>query len=224
MFNRTIVGASSPVLFFNNPLDGETSRQSRIAARTQIFLHGSSRPATLRVVEGCVALYRELGDGRRLILDVVGPGRLFGSGLVDSNECRAMTLAPASVEAIAADTDRAAVDAAVRQMLARAQAHALLLGRKTAAERVATALLDLASQFARKSRRPAGAGRTTFNLHLTRADLADWLGLTLETVSRCLGALKRSKLIAFNHPEIITIRDRTALEALAAGSPHASAA
>lgn len=50
------------------------------------------------------------------------------------------------------------------------------------------------------------------------------VGLTLETVSRCFGALKRSRLIAFDHPEIITIRDRRALEALAAGNAHASAA
>ncbi|QRY70624.1 helix-turn-helix domain-containing protein (plasmid) [Ensifer sp. PDNC004] len=183
-----------------------------------------SRPTTLRVVEGCVALYRELGDGRRLIPDVLGPGRLFGSGLVDVQDCRAMTLAATSVETFDGPPQAAVIDVVMRQMLLRAQAHAILLGRKTAAERVATALLDLASQFARKSRSPSGKGKTTFNLHLTRADLADWLGLTLETVSRCLGAFKRGRLIAFDHPEIITIRDRTALEALAAGNARAFAA
>lgn len=105
---------------------------------------------------------------------------------------------------------------AVRQTLCRAQAHVLLLGRKTAVERVASAILNLAAQF-RRRRRNSVAGRTTFTLYLTLADLADWLELTLETVSQCFGVLKRSSLIAFEQPECITIRDRAALEAIALG-------
>ena len=57
----------------------------------------------------------------------------------------------------------------------------------------------------------------TFTLYLTRADLADWLGLTLETVSRCLNAFKRDSVIAFDHPEVVTVKDMGLLAALAGG-------
>lgn len=101
-------------------------------------------------------------------------------------------------------------------MLHRSHAHALLLGRKTAQEKVATALLDLSRQFARPYS-DAQSEQITFTLYLTRADLADWLGLTFETVSRCVGKLRNSGLIAFSHPEIITIIDEKELGLLASG-------
>ncbi len=101
-------------------------------------------------------------------------------------------------------------------MLTRSLAHATLLGRKTATERVASALIDLAAQFRRRPRN-ATTRRVTFTLYLTRADLADWLGLTLETVSRCLNAFKRDNVIAFDHPEVVTVKDMTALKALSDG-------
>jgi CRP-like cAMP-binding protein len=221
MLNQTALGACAPVLLIDSPAERRLPHQSRIAAHMPILLLGASRATALRIIDGCVALYRELADGRRIILDILGPGRLLGADLADIHQCKAVTLTLTSVETI--DTERALVSIgnAIREMLLRAQAHALLLGRKTAPERVATALLDLAHQFARKSGAPLARGRTTFTLYLTRADLADWLGLTLETVSRCLSALKRSRLIAFDRPELITITDRTALEALAAGHLHA---
>lgn len=218
------MGASAPVPLIGNPTDRRLPKQTRIASRTPIILEGSSYRTTLRILEGCVALYQELADGRRLILDILGPGRILGARLVDIRRCKAMALAPSSIETFAADGEDGIIADALRHMLFRAQAHAVLLGRKSAAERVATALLDLADQFARKSRSPSGNSRTTFTLHLQRIDLADWLGLTLETVCRCLSAFKRSRLIAFDHPEIITISDRAALEALAAGSPLAARA
>lgn len=85
---------------------------------------------------------------------------------------------------------------------------------------MASGLLDLAGQFARGVAFD-GDGSVTFTLHLTRADLADWLGLTLASVSRGLNAFKRAGLIAFDHPKVITICDRAGLEALAseAGEP-----
>jgi CRP/FNR family transcriptional regulator len=103
-----------------------------------------------------------------------------------------------------------------RLMLARMQAHALLLGRKTAAERVATAVLDLARQFT-PTERAGRSTRNTFILYPTRADLADWLGLTIETISRTLNTFKRTGLIAFDRPERITILNQPALERAASG-------
>lgn len=67
MFNRTIVGASAPVFLIDNPADGRLPRQTRIAARTPIILQSASRRASLRILEGCVAVYRELSDERRCL-------------------------------------------------------------------------------------------------------------------------------------------------------------
>ena len=65
---------------------------------------------------------------------------------------------------------------------------------KTAPERVASALIDLALQFGRPAR-DRKRGAVTFHLYPTRGDLADWLGLTIETVSRAMTRLKRQGLI-----------------------------
>lgn len=216
MFDRTIVGAAAPVILIDSPARPGCKLPARIAARTPIIFHGATRPSGLRIVDGCIALFQELADGRRLILDILGPGGDVSAELLDLRQCQAITLTSTQVETIENSHEPSSLEVALRHMLCRAQAHALLLGRKTAVERVASAILDLAAQFACRRRNAVGS-RTTFTLFLTRADLADWLGLTLETVSRCFGVLKRSKLIAFDQPERITIRNRAALETIALG-------
>lgn len=174
-------------------------------------------PGVFRIAEGCISLSLPLAAGRRQILDVLGPGRLVGANLSGVRQCSAIALAPTRLRALdPALEGRGTVDG-LQQMLWRAQSHASLLGRRTMTERVAFALLDLADQFAAPATRRSRSG-ITFPLHLTRADLADWLGLTLSTVSRCLNAFKHRGLIAFDNPKHITIRDRNTLEALASGS------
>ena len=82
-------------------------------------------------------------------------------------------------------------------------------------EKVATALLDLADQFARST---GSQIRPSFTLYLMRSELADWLGLTLETVSRCLSEFKRKGLIAFERTDRMTICEKSVLRAIADGS------
>lgn len=164
----------------------------------------------LTLESGCLALSHYLPDGRRQISDIVGPGRIFSIGA----ECRAESLTYSSVLPVDMPVDAYATQG--RLMLARMQAHALLLGRKTATERVATAVLDLARQFTPRER-PSRTSRATFILYPTRADLADWLGLTIETISRTLNTFKRTGLIGFDRPERITLLDQPALERAAGG-------
>lgn len=220
MFNPTSLGASSAILPIDclrlNAETGDGIRLKLVQPGTTIFLQGIHREVTVRIVEGCICLFHQLADGRRQILDVLGAGRLFGNGLADTSRYSAAALTFTRLETVNTDTEREGIEDALRVMLHRSQAHAVLLGRKTAAEKVATALLDLAQQFARRPSDGAKATQT-FTLYLTRADLADWLGLTLETVSRCLNAFKRNGLIAFKHPEVITIVNGDALRALASG-------
>ncbi len=86
----------------------------------------------------------------------------------------------------------------------------LLLGRKTAAERVASFLLLMAEQ-------QGGEDAEEINVPMGHTDIADYLGLTVETVCRILTQLKRNKLIELPMHGRIVIRDRDQLEELAAG-------
>ncbi|KJV10478.1 hypothetical protein VZ95_04605 [Elstera litoralis] len=159
-----------------------------------------------------------LADGRRQILDILGPGRLLHASVTDVADSTAETLSPTHLERRKLLDPLASSELveAVLLMLRRAQHHATLLGRKTALERVAYAVLDLADQFGARVRGLAYA-EVIFRLHLTRNDLADWMGLTGETVSRCLNALKRQEIIGFDTPEIILIKNLKTLEAAAGG-------
>lgn len=95
--------------------------------------------------------------------------------------------------------------------LAVAQDHLVTLGRKSAQERVASFLLRLDSRRARRS----GAGDGVLWLPMRRTDIADHLGLTLETLSRVMSALMRQGVIRSESRSRIVIRDRAALAALA---------
>lgn len=191
-------------------------RRRLFSPRTTIYDQDETAVPIYRLVDGCVALTHSLRDGRRQILDIIGPGRLFGLVFHEDNHCGAQALTFSQVESLGRTVDHAILDQALVQMLNRAHSLATLLGRKTAMERVSSAVFDLAQQFKRASRNPQ-RGAPTFNLHLTRADLGDWLGLTIETVSRCLNQLKRDKVIDFSHPEIVRVLDTDRLQAMAAG-------
>lgn len=159
-----------------------------------------------RVVNGCVALSQLLRDGRRQIIDIVGPGRLFGFGGSEHMACMAESLTYTSLDVAPATLAQDVLNDEMTLFLDRILNHTTLLGRKNAREKVATAVLDLLDQFARKSS-PGRKQPLTFNLYLSRSDLADWLGLTIETVSRCLNQMKRDGILAFRQPEIITVLD-----------------
>ncbi len=82
----------------------------------------------------------------------------------------------------------------------------LLLGRKTAREKIASLLAIIARRDASLNLRPA-EGRLTFDLSLTREAMADYLGLTLETVSRQMSALKRDGVIELEGKRRVVIPD-----------------
>ncbi|MFB2553102.1 Crp/Fnr family transcriptional regulator [Ensifer soli] len=222
MLNPTPPVAAAPVLpidqapFSGAPAGGAALRL--LLPGTALFLEGLHAAATVRILSGCVCLHQTLSDGRRQILDILGPGRMLGAALLDTQPAGALALTFTRLEPVDPEREPEALAGALRLRLARAQAHVVRLGRRTAQERIAAALLDLSGQFARRGR---GAAHTRFTLYPKRADLADWLGLTVETVSRCLNAFRREGLIAFDRPEIVTIRDRAALERRAAGGSAA---
>ena len=182
--------------------------------RESLILGSGQGAMFFRVKDGCVAISRHLPDGRRQICDIIGPGRLFGFALQGGDQGMAESLTYSTVERHGPRSARISLPDEVGQLLNRQQSHALLLGRKTAVEKVASALIDLADQFSR-----TGGARPCFALFPTRSDLADWLGLTFETVSRCLHRFKREKLIEFERPEQIRILDMRELQRVA-GATH----
>ena len=185
-----------------------------------LFAEGDEADAIYEVVHGMLRLYKLLPDGRRLITGFLSAGHLLG--LAPEGVCvyTAEAVTEVMLRRYKRTTFERLIDevpgfarrllAAASHELSAAQNQMLLLGRKAAAERVASFLLLMASQ-------QGCHGDGEIDVPMTRADIADHLGLTIETVSRTLTRLKQDGLIALPAPNRIEIRDRDQLEELAAG-------
>ncbi|WP_020186442.1 helix-turn-helix domain-containing protein [Methylopila sp. 73B] len=182
----------------------------------EIFAEGEPATRFYKVVTGAVRTYKLLSDGRRQIDAFHLPGEIFGVEAGEEHRFTAEALGEATVvayrayglDALAAgDSDLARqVVSAMLNALERAQDHMLLLGRKCALEKVATFLLGL-------SRRLPHPGAV--DLPMARIDIADHLGLTIETVSRTLTELERRGVIELPaHRRSIVLRDKAALRRL----------
>lgn len=193
-------------------------RRVLVAPQTRLYDEGAPHEAAFRLVDGCVLLSKSFADGRRQVVDILGPGRLFGFAPGPLYGCTAEARTFSEIERLPRRAAEQLSGEATRISLARSQSHIALLGRKTAREKVATALLDLARQFPRRNRAAASPGEASFTLYVTRGDLGDWLGLTVETVSRVLHAFRRDGLIAFSHSDVIALVNRPALMAATGGS------
>ena len=181
------------------------SRASRIPAGThmvlakdeELFAEGDEAEFFYQVVSGAIRSYKLLSDGRRQIDAFHLRGDIFG--LEAGGEHRFSAEAVGDVSVIAYRRGRLSAliqdDPAFRdkimtatlRSLERAQDHMLLLGRKTAEEKIATFLLDMAGRISKDDEH--------FELPMQRSDIADHLGLTIETVSRTLSRFARSGLI-----------------------------
>jgi CRP/FNR family nitrogen fixation transcriptional regulator len=167
----------------------------------RIFAEGDAAPTFYRVLSGAVRSFKLLADGRRQIDAFHLRGDVFG--------LETGALHRFCAEAVGGDDGlRAEVVAALRVELDRARDHMLLLGRRSALEKIATFLLGLAERT---------GSEDALDLPMSRADIADHLGLTIETVSRSLTQLERSRVIEVPaHRRSIVLKRRAALEELLA--------
>jgi len=176
-------------------------------------IYGENEPAEYlyKVVSGTVRTYKVLNDGRRQIGAFYVTGDMFGLEIGDVHtfsaeaivDCKVMVIKRSTVIGMAArdhDISRQ-LWAMTAQELLRVQDHILLL-IKTAQERVAGFLLEMAK------RAPAG---NEIDLPMSRQDIADYLGLTIETVSRTLTQLENSSAISVPSSRRIVLRNRAAL-------------
>jgi CRP-like cAMP-binding protein len=179
-------------------------------------VYGENEPAEYlyKVISGTVRTYRVLNDGRRQIGAFYLPGDIFGLEVGEEHTFSAEAIADSKILVIKRSTlvALAARDNEIaRQLwamtageLQRAQGHIMLL-IKTAQERVAGFLLEMAKR---------SAAATEVDLPMSRQDIADYLGLTIETVSRTLTQLENSAAIAVPTSRRIVLRNRAALSRL----------
>lgn len=188
----------------------------RLDKDEELFAEGDRAAFFYKVVSGAVRTYKLLDDGRRQIDAFHLPGDIFGIESGEEHRFTAEAVGPATVvayrrcglETLAAGEGQFAhqIVAAMMRSLERAQDHMLLLGRKSALEKIATFILDMSERV---------SDEHAVALPMSRADIADHLGLTIETVSRSLTALERRGVIDVPaHRRTIVLRDRAALQRL----------
>lgn len=169
---------------------------------------------------GTAKLFKDLPDGRRQITGFVGAGDFVGlaaaahytftaEAIDEVRLCRFDRAELRSVFTTFPALERRLLDIASHELIL-AQEQMLLLGRKSAIERLASFLLDWSD---RAEICPNGA--QALALPMTRADLSDYLGLTFETVSRALSALKRQNIVDVGKDHGVRILDRDRLSAFA---------
>ena len=179
-------------------------------------IYGEGEPADYlyKVVSGTVRTYKVLADGRRQVGGFYLPGEIFGLETGDEHsfsaeaitQCEVLVIRRSALVALA-DTDH---DVA-RQLwtltgneLRRVQEHILLL-IKSAQERVAAFLLEMEQRVC--------AGNAV-ELPMSRQDIADYLGLTIETVSRTLTNMENASTIELSSSRRVVLRNRGALNRL----------
>ena len=171
-----------------------------LGAGDALTRQGDAAVHVFNITSGSVRVFKLLADGRRQITGFLFAGDFLGLAGAESYVFSAEAIEPATAcrfrrndyRALIRDLpalETALLDRATHE-LAAAQNQMVLLGRKTALERVASFLLDLPAQD------PARPGPVDhIRLPMTRSEIADYLGLTIETVSRVLTRLKTDGVI-----------------------------
>jgi CRP-like cAMP-binding protein len=183
----------------------------------EIYAEGETAGYVYKVVSGVVRVSKLLPDGRRQISAFHLPGEMFGFEASEAHHASAEAVVPVKVVAFRwdgmPDTGRQSpgfvrelLDLAVRG-LRHTQDHLLLLGRKNALERLAAFLLEMDARTGAKH---------LLDLAMPRHDIADYLGLTLETVSRMFAELKEMGAIKLESARRVHLLNPEKLKAMGA--------
>ena len=195
-------------------------RQVHFGAGETVFAQEQMTTSFYNLVDGVMRLYKLLPDGRRQIIGFALPGDFLG--LAASSRHNFSADAIGSVELCQfsrsgfarfsedkPDLLRRINELAVRE-LSQAQDHIVLLGRRSAEEKVATFLIGWRDRLSK-----LGSPSATVPLPMSRLDIADYLGLSIETVSRTFTKLEREGVLDIM-PGGVRLRDPSRAEALAA--------
>jgi CRP-like cAMP-binding protein len=187
-----------------------------------VFNEGDPARHVYKVISGAIRTCRVLVDGRRQIADFYLAGDFFG---LDWQSEHGFT-AEAIGDAVVVSYPRAQLEqlaetkpsvqklllSVICKGLSATQNHVVMLGRQTAQERLAWFLLRTMQR---------SDENANLDLPMSRLDIADYLGLTIETVSRCISDFKRRQLIAVAGTHLVTLKNVDALEAIASGEGEA---
>ena len=183
-----------------------------------VFNEGDPARHVYKVISGAIRTCRVLMDGRRQIADFYLPGDFFGLDWQSEHGFTAEAIADAVVVSypraqleLTAETEPG-VQKLLMNLLSKGltatQNHVVMLGRQTAQERLAWFLLRIMQR---------SDDNPNLDLPMGRLDIADYLGLTIETVSRSISQFKRKHLISVSGAHQVVLKDVEALESLASG-------
>ncbi|MCW2306460.1 helix-turn-helix domain-containing protein [Rhodobium gokarnense] len=208
------------------PVDGEqawsdfmnsvNTKICRFAQHDVIFYEGDMADRVFEIVEGAVMLYKLLPDGRRQVVEMLGPQALFGIPAHGIYDCAAETLVPTVLRSLRRRDLEEQMDLqqhitrCLLSQMERLHDHAVLLGRKSATERVASFLFRFVANRGGVGCTGPAKGETdeeTVRLNMTRQEIADFLGLTIETVSRVFSDMKRRGVICIEKTDQIRINN-----------------
>ena len=175
------------------------------------------------VTQGALKLYTLLADGRRQVTGFMFPGDFLGLSVDDEYAFTVEALESSELWWFSRDTferflaDHPQVERELYRLaaheLAEAQRQMVLLGRKAAHERLASMFLALQL----RAERASGEPQQVFDLPMSRVDIADYLGLTKETVSRMIAHLRSRGLIRLQSQTRVEVLDRAGLQFVAEG-------
>lgn len=190
----------------------------RLGPGQTLFREGDPATRVFTLTGGSLKLYKLLADGRRQIVGFSGPGDFLGISVDDEHAFTAEALEHAELCCFPRKRfdgfieEHPAMEHELYRMaaheLAMAQLQLVLVGRKTAPERMASFLLHLVE----RAERVSGHKADVVNLPMSRGDIADYLGLTKETVSRVLSTFRADRLIRLLEVQQAQILDRSLLE------------
>lgn len=190
----------------------------RFAPHEHLFFQGDTPRGVYEIVSGTVIQYKVMADGRRQIQNFASEGDFLALTFSEMHDLSAEALTDVEVLFVPRTVFdnrlqeqsqfRRSVFTLISQLLQDAREQALLLGRKNAMERTASFLVFLDQKF----RDP----ETEFvPIRMSRCDIADYLGLTLETVSRMMNKLKKSGIIDLPQPNEFRVANHNRLMAIA---------
>jgi CRP/FNR family transcriptional regulator len=192
-----------------------------LAPHEHIFYEGDAQTHLYRVKSGMMRLYRLLADGRRQVIAFRLPGHLIGLGEHETQFCSAEALTEVVLQCVPlrivyrrTQEEPRFGSELVRCLaaeLAESRNQVAFLNRRSALEKLATFILRFLTWTGEDK-------ELKLELHMGREDIADYLGVTVETVSRSFAKLKAQSVVSLAQTQTIIIHDIGRLIALAAGT------
>ena len=196
----------------------------RLRAGQPVFHQGDPARRVFMLTLGSLKIYTLLGDGRRQVTGFMFPGDFLGISVEGEYAFTIEALQQSELWWFSREAFDSFIEThpSIERELYRMAAHELaaaqrqmvLLGRKNAAERLASFFLELL----KREQTIAGSMAQSFGLPMSRLDIADYLGLTKETVSRMLAELRGRGLIRLERQNRVEVLERERLEEVAAGN------